>query len=110
MRFMRWCPTKRGSHLALSLERLRDSVQFRRSGSDCRLPSVRWRKWPAFWEAPQPRAPAPQQESSIAAKTRRYLELEHEFTDSGPVPLYRPVTIVDTGEKKILSPGRGSSG
>ena len=43
--------TKRGAHLALSLERLEQLAGRRCSGSACPRRSGRWRRWPGSWAA-----------------------------------------------------------
>ena len=53
-------PTKRGSHLALSLERLEAFADARCSASDCRRRSVRWKKWRTFWAARKRAEPEPE--------------------------------------------------
>ena len=97
-------PTKRGSHLALSLERLQRlcAVPPQRIGlSATQRPLEEVARF--LGGAAAPTASEPHQEISVDDEEAPLLELEHEFTDSGPVAVYRPVTIVDTGEKKSLS-------
>ena len=61
--------TKRGAHLALTLERLEEQAERRRcSGSACRRRRTRWRRSAASWSAPSGRArsstPAPASRST----------------------------------------------
>ena len=93
-------PNKRGAHLALSLERLAAPLRTsRRSGSACRRRSVRWRRWRGFWAAWRRSRESP----AVGSKPPTLTLGNPDELDDPRSPHFRPVTIVDTGEKKQLS-------
>ncbi|MEO8217678.1 MAG: DEAD/DEAH box helicase [Acidobacteriota bacterium] len=97
-------PSKRGSHLAISLERLEKICSHppQRIGlSATQHPLEEVARFlggaiPAVAHASISTNPLASDETSL-------VELENEFNDGGPPASFRPVTIVDTGEKKRLS-------
>lgn len=91
-------PTKRGSHLALSLERLEALAgrRLQRIGlSATQRPLDEVARFLGGVEAKAPkRAPTRRKQP-----TR---EIHAEFGDDGRKPTYRPIAVVDTGAKKEL--------
>jgi ATP-dependent helicase Lhr and Lhr-like helicase len=92
-------PTKRGAHLALSMERLQSIVasplqRIGLSATQRPLDEVA-----RFLGGAQTRAP---RRSREAAKTDPEDAIHDEFSSGRASPSYRPVTIVDTSQKKRL--------
>ena len=109
-------PTKRGAHLALSMERLAGDRRRRRcSASACRPRSARSTKSRASSAAPDPAGHAADQTADQTGPDRRRHghagrdrltdaedAIHDEFTADRASPNYRAVTIVDTSQKKKL--------
>ncbi len=112
-------PGKRGSHLALSLERLQHLVGRPIQRIGFRRRSARWRKWRDIWVARKLRPgknPLLESEGKSAkSKASKVVAVEEEapLTDIGEealtefeapafAPVYRPVTIVDASAPKRL--------
>ena len=108
-RSTRWCPTKRGAHLALSLERLEElAATGRCSASGSRRRSGRSTKWrgssggvgrrgPPDGRDATRRASSAASPSAAERSTRRDpCTTSSRIRRSGAVA-YRPVTIVDAG-------------
>ncbi|MBI3047445.1 MAG: DEAD/DEAH box helicase [Acidobacteria bacterium] len=95
-------PDKRGAHLALSLERLeavRGGRPLQRIGlSATQRPLDEVAR---FLGGAKPRRAAPRRRQSAAGDVER--TLHDEFADQEPPPAYRPVTVVNTAEKKVLT-------
>ena len=108
-------PTKRGAHLALSLERLAALLRSRRrSASACRRRSGRSTRSRGFSAASRPsptrrrRRQRPRRRAAAgrAPRSRSQAtlddEIDDEFAATRGAVRYRPVTIVDAGAKKAL--------
>jgi hypothetical protein len=118
-------PTKRGAHLALSLERL-EGLAARSSASACPRHSGRWTKSRGSWAELRHRAEDRVRYGELSRKGKGRERQEEEYESSGEsehrlqsarlTPLfmtsshcardsldYRPVTIVDTSEKRSSS-------
>ena len=90
-------PTKRGAHLALSIERLA-ALGRAAAAADRACPprsgrSTRWRGSSAAWNA---------RRRSAASPPDAEAEIADEFAAHQGEVRYRPVTIVDAGAKKAL--------
>ncbi len=94
-------PTKRGAHLALSLERLEHLCgrPLQRIGlSATQRPLEEVAHYLGGARAVTPRRRAATSRRGKGGES----ELREEFTDARRSPVYRPVTIVNTGERKQL--------
>ena len=95
-------PNKRGAHLALSLERLdrlgggRPLQRIGLSATQRPLEEVA-----RFLGGAAPRRATARRRKSAAGEVERVLH--DEFSDPGPAPTYRPVTVVNTAEKKAIA-------
>jgi ATP-dependent helicase Lhr and Lhr-like helicase len=102
-------PTKRGAHLAISLERLEaicDRAPQRIGLSATQRPLDEVARFLGGTDAGRPvqgRATAKStQKGSTYTEERIESEIEHEFAAPRGAVRYRPVTIVDAGQKKAL--------
>ena len=112
-------PTKRGAHLALSLERLEHSPDGGSSGSGSRRRSGRWTRSRGSSGARRSPAAARVRHASGAAtgraRPRRETRARRSSGPSAPPrrspPVWRPVTIVDAGARRSARPpDRGPGG
>jgi len=101
-------PTKRGSHLALSLERLeaiceRPPQRVGLSATQRPLDEVaRFLGGTQQSAVSSRKSPAPRRAGRPATESDVEGEIEHEFASHRGAVRYRPVTIVDAGQKKEL--------
>ncbi|MGZ8811470.1 MAG: Lhr family ATP-dependent helicase, partial [Thermoanaerobaculia bacterium] len=96
-------PNKRGAHMALSLERLtalceKPPQRIGLSATQHPLEEVAHFLGGCEWSGGRPRPP-----STREVARRSTDSLHDEFADHRSKPKFRPVTIIDTGEKKKLS-------
>ena len=105
-------PTKRGAHLAVSLERLEERCERppQRIGlSATQRPLDEVARFLGGTEATRASAGRAAKGRQAPGKGARYddkkidAEIEHEFTTPHGAIRYRPVTIVDAGKKKALN-------
>jgi ATP-dependent Lhr-like helicase len=97
-------PGKRGSHLALSLERIEEltGAPVQRIGlSATQRPLDEVARFLGGCEPRKPRETRPRRPRSTRNATEIINDVHDEF-GSGRTPTHRPVTIVDTGERKRL--------
>ncbi len=93
-------PTKRGSHLALSLERL--EVLCKRPPQRVGLSATQrpLEEVARFLGGAERRTASP---DVIPEAPREDVSFNEEFAEPGSTPTFRPVAVVDTGERKKLS-------
>ena len=98
--------TKRGAHLALSLERLDEMLpRRRRSGSGCRPPCAHPRRWPASCRAPRRPPSSPRRRprpSSCRCRCRFPTWPTWKTTASGPTSRQRLVDLIEAHNSTIV--------
>lgn len=97
-------PTKRGAHLALSLERLEHLTGRRLQRIGLSATQRPLEEVARFLGGTEPKRSKPRRKkaSGDGADLPLEMQLHDEFADAADRPEYRPVTIVDAGSKRAL--------